>query len=525
MSIDRTLEGRRRFPRLLCQAAADGYALRTIFLNDCIVSTRIGFPSSVGIHRVRFTVTALAGILMLVVAVGCRSGAENDLVTRELRMQEDQIYAMEDYLSQYQQLLRQCRAENESLKSELAGDGDKRLAPAGPKGSSGPRAPAQPSTPPGVAPPYKPGETPPVPPANDLQLPDVPLLKETTWNNGEASPDASATPVATESVHRDSLLRVAAAEMGEDHADAPCQVEPALAVEEDASPASDQMESADVPTSVRIRGEVVANQPGGGPRLMVDVEPLTQAGRGTSFVGGASLMVLAPSEEGAPRSLARWDFSPEDVQAIVAESHGETGMEFYLELPVETPVDGPVQLWARLVPEGGEKLLTHIDLHLGESGYFSSIPDQAVAIDVGRQCEDPAETQAVGRNRSSRQRKLHVDMNDGSWIVSRPGDENRLGKETQQARGNWRTASQPLPMVVATSGTIVSPRPESRSDETPFAAEEAGVHNDLEAVPRSLEAPAWSPDRAGAPSSADVADYPESRTTALPVPPRWSPNR
>ena len=57
---------------------------------------------------------------MLLALVGCKSNGQTDLVEREMRQQEDQIYAMQDYLNNYQQLLCQTRAENESLKQQLA---------------------------------------------------------------------------------------------------------------------------------------------------------------------------------------------------------------------------------------------------------------------------------------------------------------------------------------------------------------------------------------------------------------------
>ena len=50
---------------------------------------------------------------------GCKSGVERDVVQREMRQQEDQIYALEDYLSEYQQLLCDARSENAMLKRQM----------------------------------------------------------------------------------------------------------------------------------------------------------------------------------------------------------------------------------------------------------------------------------------------------------------------------------------------------------------------------------------------------------------------
>ena len=54
--------------------------------------------------NVRPTYGLVAALAVLWLA-GCQSGVERDIVQRELRQQEDQIYAMEDYLAEYQQLL------------------------------------------------------------------------------------------------------------------------------------------------------------------------------------------------------------------------------------------------------------------------------------------------------------------------------------------------------------------------------------------------------------------------------------
>ena len=47
---------------------------------------------------------------------GCQSNADRDLIARDRRMQEDQMWAMQDYIQQYQQLVCQFRSENASLR-------------------------------------------------------------------------------------------------------------------------------------------------------------------------------------------------------------------------------------------------------------------------------------------------------------------------------------------------------------------------------------------------------------------------
>ena len=71
------------------------------------------------LNRLSRSVLLHAALIPLLL-IGCQSNAQQDLIARELRMQEDQIYAMEDYLTQYQQLLCDVRAENAALRRKLA---------------------------------------------------------------------------------------------------------------------------------------------------------------------------------------------------------------------------------------------------------------------------------------------------------------------------------------------------------------------------------------------------------------------
>src|SRR5215211_3933533 len=65
----------------------------------------------------------VAGLALIVLAiVGCQSNAERDLIARDRRMQEDQMWAMQDYIQQYQQLVCRFRSENASLRRQLNDD-------------------------------------------------------------------------------------------------------------------------------------------------------------------------------------------------------------------------------------------------------------------------------------------------------------------------------------------------------------------------------------------------------------------
>src|SRR4051812_32666662 len=68
-------------------------------------------------------VARLAGAALFSLFVaGCQSNSERDLIARDRRMQEDQMWAMQDYIQQYQQLVCRFRSENASLRRQLNDD-------------------------------------------------------------------------------------------------------------------------------------------------------------------------------------------------------------------------------------------------------------------------------------------------------------------------------------------------------------------------------------------------------------------
>ncbi len=116
---------------------------------------------------------AMAAAMLL---AGCKSDINQQLLERELRMQEDQIYLLQDELQQKCARLDRTAGENNSLKKQLGiVDADASL-------------PSRVHVPPGVAAPARPFAGPPsgvsapmfVPPAIGLPTIEVPALPEPT---------------------------------------------------------------------------------------------------------------------------------------------------------------------------------------------------------------------------------------------------------------------------------------------------------------------------------------------------------
>ena len=80
---------------------------------------KAGFDQSVRAASARQAVLLVG--LMAAALTGCRHDAsQRDAYIRELRMQEDEIYELQDYMSEYQHLLREQRRENAQLRAQLA---------------------------------------------------------------------------------------------------------------------------------------------------------------------------------------------------------------------------------------------------------------------------------------------------------------------------------------------------------------------------------------------------------------------
>jgi hypothetical protein len=426
--------------------------------------------------------SALAVLLL----AGCQnSNSQRDLVARELRMQEDQIYAMEDYINEYQQLLCKYRSENAALKRQMV---DSCTIVETPQSTTAPRSKSSGGERSRVVPPATPGgnELPP-----NLEAPDIPPLQQTKPDgaNLEFRPGKPGADLEDSEQASD----VVAASYSTSDAASGTAAATGFVPHETAQP------------EIMLRGEVVANDQGGGPRLAIQV--LTQDASGASpvLVGSVSLMLLAVDEQGAKQNLGRWDFGPEESQAAVDPTSG--ALLFHLELPAEMPITAFNELWVRLLPSDGGKLLAKAAVDLTRPGTFGSevtLPVQPPKI--ASQIADAAGVDTV----LPASYTMSSAGEDG-WQLARPGEPANLPSEADILSGGWRAATQPVPEVVAQSVPAdTSPKQPMR---TPNSTSEAAT--------TATDAPAWSPDRTDRPAD----DLPRTGAAFPRVRPRWSATR
>jgi len=427
----------------------------------------------------------ICATLASMVAAGCQSNAQQDLVARDRRMQEDQIYAMEEYLAQYQELVCKYRSENSALRRQMAdGSEAEALAPrTSPRTRNGPRTP---TNVPDIEVPALPRTNGTQPPQN-LDLPDVPPLGETSADD----PELEFQP----GLSRGDVELTSAELMDESDTESVSQAE-ALQPSDEVAAVND----------VWLRGEVVENEPGRGARLIVQVAPLDDTGSAATFDGTLSLMLLAPDGNGGQQSLARWDFSPEEVATASAPS-GDGWIQFNVELPPETSVAEVSEMWVRLLPHGGEKVLGHAAIDLQQPGEFNSHPDEEIASEPSQ--ENTVATAAYDELPANSP-PVESDLYDGGWTIARPGDPAGASKEPSS---QWRASMEPPPTVVA-DGKPARPTPRvSRAAPRRHIAKPAGVTH---------KPGGWSPERA---RRRRPGALPQSPTATTAERPRWSATR
>ena len=201
--------------------------------------------------------------------------------------------------------------------------------------------------------------------------------------------------------------------------------------------------------------------------MVVDIEPFDQTGHATQFDGSLSLMLVASNGKGQQQKLSRWDFSADEVRTALVADTNEPAMRFHVELPADAKVSDANELWVRLVPTSGGKMLTHAKIDLSQPGVFSSRTDKlwaseesVVATNYEEPVAKPAETSEPETPAIAA--PFTAPMTEGTWAVAQPDKPAVLPPESDRTTGGWRASSEPMPAIVNTttpSKTVWNDRP------------------------------------------------------------------
>jgi len=322
-------------------------------------------------------------VCALTLLVGCQNDqSQRDAYIRELRMQEDQIYEIQDYMTEYQELLRQQRCENEKLREQLSQHGSTTSATSSsilPLESDEddpldddetslldrPSAAGKPSTLDDPTEALDPMEDEsedatelPEIDFGDPSLPEIDLGEPLPAEKIESIDPGSVIPEELPTGEGDlGSLSQASASLDSETLNAEVRAAIFAPLPQPAEPAescvlyAEQMPVEGNP-SADPNDEAENVQIG----LMAIVEPLTSTGSAGAFVGEVSLMLVDPIASEEEWEIARWDYTIEEVE-LAWRDVSRRVLDLPLATPASTPVGRPLELWIRMVPQQGETKL------------------------------------------------------------------------------------------------------------------------------------------------------------------------
>lgn len=327
-------------------------------------------------------IVRLLGVACCLLLTGCQNGRrmQADLYQRELRLQEDEIYRLEDYIEEYQGIISGYRCEIDELKRELASSqSDRTASPTRPRPESVQLSPRRDvdrrdeessllTTPEPTD--FDPPSTEPLPPGSETPAEEAPAFKP-----GGASEDVPAI----ESLDEAPAFEGAAIDDRRASQIAATPREPALLQPISATlpanrlPANqlrDETPPNPYPTAIAAQQPAVEPAPEtiGDPSLRVTAEATddtatiavvvetSTADALRRFNGTVSVMLTDPTEqEGVSKRIARWDFTEAEVRDAIESD--TAGLRLTIALPAATPTDRPLRLWVRMVDRSNQRKL------------------------------------------------------------------------------------------------------------------------------------------------------------------------
>lgn len=270
-------------------------------------------------------------------AAGCRSDLGQQLLERELRYQEDQIYQLQDEIQAQGARLEQSARENASLRRQLGLNSDDMPAA---------RTPPRPRPSAGAVP---------VPPA--IELPDG-RSRPAAPPTKPGPPDLEGVPpLPTGGVGRPTTVPAGG---GLDFPPGPAPIDPAARpVETTAGAAAGRRTSFDVPVPEGRPDRVVVNPAqtaclDGGAGLRVVFEVRDEEERLVAAAGDVTITVFETGADAMP--LARWEIPAAQAAGHFRRTSRMRGLHFELPWQGRGPAGETVRVVVGFVPPGGQPL-------------------------------------------------------------------------------------------------------------------------------------------------------------------------
>ncbi|HTU25201.1 MAG TPA: hypothetical protein VMF30_07380 [Pirellulales bacterium] len=281
----------------------------------------------------RILLLAVCGLYL----AGCRSGKNNqELLERDLRCQEDQIYELEAALDQCEAELESVRRENQTLKRGGATGGD--LSPGG---------------------------------SSNVPIIDLPSDRGGSRATPSGPQDAPALPTV---------------EPGEEFI--PPSENPSGANR----PEPNDRRIARIVLNKQLTGGVNHQGKGADEGILVVFEPRNARGEMVAEPGDVSIALVDPERTGPQARIARWDFAAKEAfEQFHRSGKLGRGFEFELPWPDAVPQNKKLDLFVRYVTPDGRKLLAEMTIRVNPSGGSQAnrwrapvITDEVVRGDDGR---------------------------------------------------------------------------------------------------------------------------------------------
>jgi hypothetical protein len=255
------------------------------------------------------------GLVVLCFTGGCRHADLNrELVERELRLQEDELYRLQDEVTSREKLLETTRRENATLKRELE---QARAGAPLPRDT----IPAMPPAPTDTAPERTPRPDsgvptgPGVPPVIEIPgglngLPPAPAGDRSSWKSTRGVRRASfESPLET----------LSDSESGDSGGN-----------DRDGSVAK-------IVLNRRLTGGYNADRLLGDEGVIVVIEPRDQRDRLVKRPGDVSVVIIDPALSGDAARIARWDFTADQIASFFAKTPRGEGIQLNLRWPASPP--------------------------------------------------------------------------------------------------------------------------------------------------------------------------------------------
>jgi hypothetical protein len=284
---------------------------------------------------------SLAAVVLLALA-GCRhSDINRELVERELRLQEDEIYHLQGEVSEREQLLASTRRENDVLKRELT-------EARSPAGTPSPRVDLPPA--PDVTPRMRrPSEE---PPEADTAPPVIEVPGLDGPPPGEMPESGNAPPSRRNGAWRSTRGGVRGASFqGERRRDD--AVRPASAQIELKNARDDRV--AKLALNRRLTGGFNTDRRLGDDGVMVVLEPRNESDQLVARPGHIAVAVIDPQLSGEQSHVARWEFEPHEAMQYFRKTALGEGFHLDLRWPNRPPENGRLMLVVQFTSPEGKK--------------------------------------------------------------------------------------------------------------------------------------------------------------------------